>query len=108
MFIQIWKQWTYSSYKKWGFKHITRNSKIKLKIKIFSVVFLIIFDIIFGIGIKYILDTIYFVSDLNSVMYQKEEYYAMTLDSIIVDDIKAFNNNRLGMYKGINNDNEEE
>ena len=49
--------------------------KIKLKIKILSVVFLVIFDVIFGIGIKYILDTIYFVNDLSNVMYQKEQYY---------------------------------
>ena len=71
--------------------------KIKLKIKIFSVVFLIILDIIFGIGIKYILDTIYFVNDLNNVMYQKEEYYVMTLDSSSRDVINFFSKNRIGI-----------
>ena len=76
--------------------------KIKIKIKIISIIFLIIFDIIFGFGIKYISETINFVDLLNKEMYQKEEYYLMTLEDSLKNDIKEFKKEKIGIYKNTN------
>ena len=76
--------------------------KIKIKIKIISIIFLIIFDIVFGFGIKYISETINFVDLLNKEMYQKEEYYLMTLEDSLKNDIKEFKKEKIGIYKNTN------
>ena len=78
--------------------------KIKMKIKVFSIIFLILFDILFGFGIKYISDTINFVDILNNEMFQKEEYYLMTLDTSSKKELKELKNEKIGIYKNTNSE----
>lgn len=80
------------------------NRKIKNKIRVVAIVFLVIFGIIFSVGIKYLNDTINFVSVINNELFQKELYYVMTLDSSNIEDIKNLSGKTIGAYNSENSE----
>jgi len=83
---------------------LTFIRKIKFKFKIISMIILIVFNIIFGIGINYISKTINFVDLLDNAMYQKEEYYVMSLEAFEGSNIKDLDNKQIGIYNNTNSD----
>lgn len=83
---------------------LTFVDKIKVKIKFICLFFFLLFGIVFGIGIKYLSDTIGFVSIFGDELLQKEEYYVMVPSDYKEDSIDKLENTKIGIYDNINTD----
>lgn len=76
--------------------------KIKIRLKFITIILLILFNLLFTFGIKYIGNTMNFVNVLNSKLLQQEEYYLMALESSRFNDLKQFDDKKIGIYQNTN------
>lgn len=85
------------------FNFLVFNKKIKYKIKIIVVILCFIFNIVFGFGIKYLYNTIDFVSNIGDNQEQSEEYRVSVLYNSKVEKLDDIKNKTIGVYNTPNN-----
>ena len=83
---------------------LTFINKIKVKIKFICLFFFLMFGVVFGIGIKYLNDTIDFVSVFDKQLLQKEEYFVMVPSNYVKENIISLEGKKIGIYDNVNTD----